>query len=57
MLDEQIAMKPRQLDGVGDLLDLVVEAANVLVGDVGDLFEDELLDLRPGQLLEQQAGA
>ena len=46
-----------QLDGVGDGLDLVVEPADVGVGDVGHLFEDELLDLGPGQLLDQQAGA
>ena len=50
-------MQERQLDGVGDLLDLVVEAADVAVGDVRDLLEQEVLDLRPGQLLEQQVGA
>ena len=33
----------------------LVEAADVVVGDVGHLFEHELLDLGPGQLLEQQA--
>ncbi len=33
----------------------LVEAADVGVGDVGHLFEHELLDLGPGQLLEQQA--
>ena len=46
-----------QLDRVGDLLDLVVEAADVGVGDVGHLLEHELLDLGTGQALEQEAGA
>src|SRR5437016_3840583 len=41
--------------GVLDRLDLVPEAADVLVVDVGDLLEDELLDLRAWQPLEQQA--
>ena len=50
-------MHERQLDRVGDLLDLAVEAAHVGVGDVGHLFEHQLLDLGPGQLLEQQAAA
>ena len=50
-------MEERQLDRVRDLLDLVVEAADVVVGDVGHLLEHELLDLGPGQLLEQQARA
>ena len=50
-------MEERQLDRVGDLLDLVVEAADVGVGDVGHLLEHELLDLGSGQLLEQQARA
>ena len=50
-------MDERQLDRVLDRLDLVVEPADVLVGDVGHLLEDELLDLGPGQLLEQQAAA
>ena len=54
---EQVAVQVRELDRVLDHLDLVVEAADVVVGDVGDLFEHELLDLGPGQLLEQQPGA
>ena len=57
VLAEQVAVEVRQLDRVLDHLDLLVEAADVVVGDVGDLFEHELLDLGPGQLLEQQAGA
>ena len=57
MLREQLPVQERQLDGVGDRLDLLVEAADVGVGDVGHLFEDELFDLRAGQLLEQEPGA
>ena len=57
VLEEEVAVQERQLDGVGDRLDLVVEAADVVVGDVGHLLEDELLDLGARQVLEQQAGA
>jgi hypothetical protein len=34
-----------KLHGVADLLDLLAEPADVGVADVGNLFEDELLDL------------
>ena len=54
---EQVLMEERQLDGVGDLLDLIVEAADVGVGDVGHLLEHQLVDLGPGQLLEQHLAA
>ena len=57
VLLEEVAVEVRELDRVLDHLDLLVEAADVVVGDVGDLFEHELLDLGPGQLLEQQARA
>ena len=57
VLGEQVLVQERQLDGVGDLLDLVVEPADVAVGDVGHLLEQQVLDLRPGQLLEQQVRA
>ena len=57
VLLEQVAVEVRQLDRVLDHLDLLVEAADVVVGDVGDLFEHELFDLGPRQLLEQQARA
>ena len=57
VLDEQLPVQERQLDGVGDRLDLAVEAADVGVGDVGHLLEDQLLDLGAGQLLEQQLRA
>ena len=45
VLVEQLRVQERQLDGVADRLDLALEAADVLVADVGDLLEDELLDL------------
>ncbi len=57
VLLEEVAVQVRQLDRVLDHLDLVVEPADVVVGDVGHLFEDELVLLGPGQLLEQQARA
>ena len=55
MLEEQVRVQVRQLDRVLDQLDLVVEAADVGVGDVGNLFEHELLDLGPRQPLREQA--
>ena len=57
VLVEQRAVQVRQLDGVGDGLDLAVEPADVRVGDVGHLLEHELLDLGPGQLLDEQLRA
>ncbi len=54
VLGEQVLVQERQLDGVGDLFDLVVETADVGVRDVGHLFEQQVLDLGPGQLLEQE---
>ena len=53
---EQIGVQVRQFDRVLDLFDLVVETADVGVGDVGDLFEDELLDLGARDPLDEQAG-
>ena len=57
MLGEQVLVQERQLDRVGDLFDLGVEAADVGVGDVGHLLEQQVLDLGPRQLLEQQVRA
>ena len=57
VLGEQVGVEERQLDGVGDLLDLIVEPTDVLVGDVRHLLEQQVLDLGSGQLLEQQVGA
>ena len=45
MLVEQLRVEERQLDRVADQVDLALEAADVLVADVGDLLQDELLDL------------
>ena len=57
VLVEHLGVEVRQLDRVLDRVDLVVEAADVVVGDVGDLLEDELLDLGSRDALDQQAGA
>ena len=57
MLDEQVGVQERQLDGVLDRLDLRSQPTDVGVGDVGDLLEDELLDLGARQPLECVAGA
>ena len=53
MLGEQLLVQERQLDGVGDRLDLGVEATDVGVRDVGHLLEQQVLDLGARQLLEQ----
>ena len=52
---EQLAVQKRQLDRVHDRFDLAVQAPDVGVGDVGHLFEHQLLDLRPGQSLDEHA--
>ena len=57
VLLEQLGVQVGQLDRVADLLDLAAEPADGLVGDVGHLFEDELLDLRLRDLLVDVAGA
>ena len=57
VLVEHLRVEVRELDRVLDRVDLVVEAADVVVGDVGDLLEHELLDLGPRDALDQQAGA
>ena len=45
VLAEQVGVQVGQLDGVADLLDLALQPADALVVDVGDLLEDQLLDL------------
>ena len=57
MLVEHLGVQVRQLDRVLDRLDLVVEAADVVVGDVGNLFEHELFDLGAREALDEHAGA
>jgi len=57
VLVEQLGVEVGQLDRVVDLFDLVVESADVGVGDVGDFFEDEFFDLWARDALHQQAGA
>ena len=49
-------MQVGQLHRVGDRLDLGIKASDVVVGDVGNLFEDELLDLLAVEPLDQQSG-
>ena len=56
VLVEQVLVEERQLDGVTDLLDLPPEATDVVVVDVGHLFEDQILDLGLGDALERVAG-
>ena len=53
----QVRVQERQFDGVADLLDLRPQAADVLVGDVRDLFEDQVLHLGARDLLQRVAGA
>ena len=57
VLVEHLGVQVRELDRVLDRVDLVVEPADVVVGDVGDLFEHELLDLGAWDALDEQAGA
>ena len=56
MLGVELAVEIGQLDGVGDGLDLLVEPPDVGIGDVGHLFQHQLFDFGPGQLLDQQPG-
>ena len=51
VLAEQLGVQERQLDRVPDRLDLSVESADVVVVDVGNLFEDQFFDLALGDLL------
>jgi hypothetical protein len=57
VLVEQLRVEVGQLDRVLDLVDLLVEPADVVVGDVGNLLEHELLDLGARDALHQEAGA
>ena len=45
VLVEELGIEEGQLDRIADRLDLTLETTDVLVGDVGDLLEDELLHL------------
>lgn len=57
MLFEEVGVEVRELDRVADQLDLVAQAADLAVVDVGDLFEDEFFDLALGDDLVDVAGA
>ena len=54
---EEVGVEVGQLDGVADHLDLGAQAADLVVVDVGDLFEDEFLDLGLGDPLVDVPGA
>ena len=45
MLREELCVQEREFDRVPDVLDLLAEPADLVVGDVRDLLEDDLLDL------------
>src|SRR5262249_37006600 len=50
-----VRVQIRQLDGILDGLDLLAEAADVVVADVGHFLEREIFDFALGQLLEEVA--
>src|SRR5437879_807288 len=50
-----VGVEVRELDGVLDGLDLVAEAADIVVADVGDFLEGEVFDFALGQFLEEIA--
>src|SRR5258705_5338798 len=50
-----VGVEVRELDGVFDGLDLVAEAADIVVADVGDFLEGEVFDFALGQFLEEIA--
>ena len=50
-------MVERHLDRVTYLRDLIVEATDVLIGDVGDLGREELLDVLANDPFEGNASA
>ena len=52
ILAVELLVQERQLDRVADLLDLPGQPADVVVADVGHLFEHEVLDLGLGDALE-----
>ena len=57
MFAELVGIQIGQLDAVPQLADLLLEAADVVVRNVRHLLQDDLLDLRLGQLLQYVAGA
>ena len=57
MLAEDLGVHVGQLHGVADCLDLGAETADVRVADLGNLLEDELLDIRAGHGFQRESGA
>ena len=54
---KNLGVQVRQLHRVADLLNLCAQATNLLVGDVRDLFQNQLLRAGGGNLRGQHAGA
>ena len=55
MLREQISMQKWQFDSISDCRDLGVEPTDVVVGDIGNDFEEELIDIWAPKHFEHQA--
>src|SRR5437773_829622 len=51
-----VGVEVGELDGVFDGLDLVGEAADIVVADVGDFFQGEIFHLALGQAFQEVAG-
>ena len=49
---EQVTVQERQFDGIGDGFDLRPQATNVVVANVGDVFEHQVFDLGARKFLE-----
>ena len=50
-------MHEGQFNGVGDLFDLIIEAANVVVGDIGNFFQNEFFDAGARELFDDHCGS
>ena len=50
-------MQVWQLHGIGDQLDLCIQAADVLIGDIRHFFEQQIVDFGPWQALEHDVGS
>ena len=54
---KNLGVQVRQLHGVANLLNLCAQATNLLVGDIRNLFQNQLLRTGGGNLRGQHAGA
>src|SRR5690606_38514295 len=57
VLGEHIGVQVRKLDRIANRFDLAAETADAFVIDIGDLFEDQLLDLGLRYAFEDVTGA